>query len=171
MTKKQTSLATELERLEHFKRLVVAAMFSDQELNQRFVLKAAMPLTLCSRSAPVTKAVVPGAGPLRFTNLERTLIDAAVRPGYAGGVFEVRKAYELAKPTLSVKELSAMLTKLAYTYPYHQAIGYYLERAGHSGAALDVLRKLPMELDFYLTHQMSQTDYVKGWRLFVPKGF
>jgi hypothetical protein len=37
--KKHTSLATELERLEHFKRLVVAAMFSDQELNQRFVLK------------------------------------------------------------------------------------------------------------------------------------
>jgi len=39
MTKRQTRLATELDRLEHFKRLVVAAMFSDQELNQRFVLK------------------------------------------------------------------------------------------------------------------------------------
>src|SRR5882724_301538 len=55
----------------------------------------------------ITKAVVLEAGPLRFTNLERTLIDAAVRPGYAGGVFEVRKAYELARPLLSVKELAA----------------------------------------------------------------
>jgi hypothetical protein len=119
----------------------------------------------------ITREVIPGAGPLRFTGLERTLIDAAVRPGYAGGVFEVRKAFELAKPTLSVKELAAMLGKLAYTYPYRQALGYYLERAGHSPVELEVLRKLPMEFDFYLTHQMSQTDYVKEWRLFVPKGF
>jgi hypothetical protein len=37
--KKQTRLVTELERLERFKRLVVAAMFSDQELNRRFALK------------------------------------------------------------------------------------------------------------------------------------
>lgn len=119
----------------------------------------------------VTRAVIPEAGPLRFTTLERTLIDAAVRPSYAGGVFEVLKAYELAKPTVAMKELAMMLEELAYTYPYHQAIGYYLERAGHSAAELDVLRKLPMEFDFYLTHQMSQTDYVKQWRLFVPKGF
>lgn len=119
----------------------------------------------------VTKAVVPGAGPLRFTDLERTLIDATVRPGYAGGVFEVRKAYELAKPSVSVAKLGDMLKKLAYTYPYHQAVGFYLERAGYDLAELGLLRRVPMEFDFYLTHQMSQTDYVKEWRLFVPKGF
>ncbi len=117
------------------------------------------------------KAVVAGAGSLRFTNLERTLIDIAVRPVYAGGVFEVRKAYQLAKEKLSVERLVAMLKKLAYTYPYHQAVGYYLERAGCEPAQVDVLRKLPMEFDFYLTHQMSQMDHVKEWRLFVPKGF
>ena len=119
----------------------------------------------------IEEAVIPGAGPLWFTNLERTLIDAAVRSGYAGGVFEVRKAYELARAKVSVKELTAMLDKLAYTYPYHQAIGYYLERAGCAPADLETLRRRPMEFDFYLTHQMSQTDYVQEWRLFVPKGF
>ena len=119
----------------------------------------------------IKRAVIPEAGPIHFTNLERTLIDVAVRPGYAGGVFEVLKAYELAKPTVSVKELALMLRELEYTYPYHQPIGYYLERAGHSPAELDALKKLPMEFDFYLTHQMSQTDYVKQWKLFVPKGF
>src|SRR5262249_34722736 len=39
---------------------------------------------------------------LRYTNLERTLIDAAVRPFYAGGVFEVAKAFENAREQLSV---------------------------------------------------------------------
>ena len=34
---------------------------------------------------------------VRFTNIERTLIDMTVRPIYAGGVFEVLKAYRLAR--------------------------------------------------------------------------
>jgi predicted transcriptional regulator of viral defense system len=119
----------------------------------------------------IEKTAVPGAGPLRFTNLERTLIDIAVRPVYAGGVFEVRKAYELAMGKVSVEKLVRMLRKLVYTYPYHQAIGYYLERAEYEPSQVKLLHELPMEFDFYLTHQMSQTDYVKKWRLFVPKGF
>jgi hypothetical protein len=119
----------------------------------------------------IAEKVIPDAGTLRFTNLERTLIDIAVRPIYAGGVFEVGKAYELAKERVSVNRLAAMLQKLAFTYPYHQAIGFYLERAGCKPEALALLRQLPMEFDFYLTHKMGETDYVKEWRLHVPKGF
>ncbi len=117
------------------------------------------------------QAAVPDAGPLRFTNLERTLIDITVRPIYAGGVFEVAKAFELAKDKLSINALTAMFKKLKYTYPYHQAIGFYLERAGCKSTLVDLLRKLPMEFDFYLAHKMGKTDYVKAWRLHVPKGF
>jgi predicted transcriptional regulator of viral defense system len=119
----------------------------------------------------IEQAVLPDAGPLRFTNLERTLIDITVRPIYAGGVFEVAKAFDLAKDKLSVNALTAMLKKLKYTYPYHQAIGFYLERAGYKSSLLDLLRKMPMDFDFYLTHQKGETDYIKDWRLFVPKGF
>ena len=61
---------------------------------------------------------------VRATNLERTLIDAAVRPAYSGGVFEVAKAFELAKDTLSVNSMGAMLKKLDFAYPYHQVIGF-----------------------------------------------
>ena len=119
----------------------------------------------------IEQAVVPDAGPIRLTNLERTLIDITVRPIYAGGVFEVAKAFELAKDKLSVNALTAMLKKLKYTYPYHQAIGFYLERAGYKSSLIDLLRKLPVKFDFYLTHKMGATDYVKAWRLHVPKGF
>jgi hypothetical protein len=108
---------------------------------------------------------------VRFTDIERTLIDATVRPAYAGGVFEVQKAFRLAKDKVSVNRLAAMLQKLEYVYPYHQAIGFYLERAGYKPSALDLLRRFPMEFDFYLTNQMAETDYIRSWRLFVPKGF
>ena len=108
---------------------------------------------------------------VRATNIERTLIDAAVRPAYSGGVFEVAKAFELAKEVVSVNAMGSMLGKLRFTYPYHQAIGFYLERAGYRASSLDLIRRFPMEFDFYLSHAMGSTRYVPTWRLHVPEGF
>jgi predicted transcriptional regulator of viral defense system len=108
---------------------------------------------------------------VRVTNLERTLIDIVTRPAYAGGVFEVLKAYELAKEQVSANALTAMLSKIQHTYPYHQAIGFYMERAGYKERSISLLRKIPMEFDFYLANAMGKTEYIKEWRLFVPKGF
>jgi hypothetical protein len=107
---------------------------------------------------------------LRYTGLERTLIDCVVRPFYAGGVFEVAQAFERAREQASVNALAALLRHMHLLYPYHQALGYYLERAGYKPAALDLLRRLPMERDFYLTHAMGSTRYVPEWRLHVPQG-
>ena len=108
---------------------------------------------------------------VRVTNIERTLIDIVTRPVYAGGVFEVLKAFELAKDQVSANALAAMLSKIQHTYPYHQAIGFYMERAGYKSKALDLMRKFPMEFDFYLTNGIGQKDYIKEWKLFIPKGF
>jgi hypothetical protein len=114
-----------------------------------------------------------GARPLklRYTSLERTMIDVVVRPFYAGGVFEVAKAFENAKTTLSGNTMLAMLKRMAFGYPYHQAIGYYLERAGYKPTVVDLFRRIPMERDFYLSHNMGKTAYNNRWRLFVPEGF
>ena len=108
---------------------------------------------------------------VRVTNLERTLIDITVRPSYAGGVYEVAKAFELAKDMVSVNKLVTTLRKLEFAYPYHQAIGYYLERARYKPSLLELVRRLPREHDFYLAHDMGATRYVSDWRLFVPDGF
>jgi predicted transcriptional regulator of viral defense system len=108
---------------------------------------------------------------VQVTNVERTLIDTAVRPAYSGGVYEVAKAFEQARETVSVNALGAMLKKLEFGYPYHQAIGFYLERAGYRSSSLELMRRFPMKFDFYLTHEMAETRYDKAWRLHVPKGF
>jgi predicted transcriptional regulator of viral defense system len=112
------------------------------------------------------------SGPLRVTDVERTLIDATVRPVYSGGVHEVAKAFKEAAGQFSVNKLAAYLRKLNYTYPYHQSIGYYLDHAGtYRASQIELLRQFPMEYDFYLTYQMDEPEYVAQWRLFVPKGF
>ena len=108
---------------------------------------------------------------VRVTNAERTLIDITVRSYYAGGVSEVLEAFRRAQPVVSVNRLCAYLAKLNYVYPYHQAIGFYLERAGnYRDSQMRLLQKPGMEFDFYLTYQMTETTYSKAWRLHVPKG-
>jgi hypothetical protein len=104
------------------------------------------------------------------TKLERTLIDIAVRPAYAGGVFEVLKAYRTAKDRLSVNTLVATLKQLGYVYPYHQAVGFYLQRAGVEPEKLDRLKHLGLNYDFYLAHKMGPTSFSPEWRIHFPEG-
>ncbi|MHC4282138.1 MAG: type IV toxin-antitoxin system AbiEi family antitoxin domain-containing protein, partial [Planctomycetota bacterium] len=119
----------------------------------------------------VTDGIGPNGEKIRLTDVERTLIDITVRPEYAGGVFEVLKAYRLAHNKVSINRLVATLKKINYIYPYHQAIGFYLETAGvYKQSQLDLLAQLEMKYDFYLIHQMKGKDYSKKWRLYFPKG-
>jgi hypothetical protein len=108
---------------------------------------------------------------LPVTKLERTLIDIAVRPVYGGGVYQVLEAYRSAKDRISAATLVATLSKLEYAYPYHQAIGFYMQRAGYPQKALGRLRALGMNFDFYLAHDIRDRAFDPEWRLFYPKGF
>jgi len=112
----------------------------------------------------------PDGSSLRVTRVERTLIDIAVRPTYAGGVFRVLEAYRTANGRASVNTLVATLKKLDYVYPYHQAIGFYMERAGFAARDLDKLRALGLAFDFFLANAMGDMEFDGGWRLFHPKG-
>mgnify|MGYP000533613284 CR=1 FL=1 len=84
-------------------------------------------------------------------------------------LFTVGISYSLL---FSINKLAAYLRTLNFTYPYHQAIGFYLERAGdYSDSQINLIRQFPIEFDFYLTYQMKNPDYNERWRLFIPKGF
>jgi len=118
----------------------------------------------------VTTIVGPSGGSVDVTSLERTLIDLAVRPSYAGGVEQVLGAYRAAKQRASVKRLLATLNRLDYVYPYHQAIGFYMERAGFDAPSYEKLRRLGLQFDFYLSHEIGDRAYDPNWRLYIPNG-
>lgn len=110
---------------------------------------------------------------IRVTDLERTLIDIAVRTEYAGGVYEVLNAYRTAvsKGLLSTNRLIQYLKQYNFAYPYHQCIGFYLSQtSNYSADLLNLIRKFrKIEFDFYLVPGLPEYDYNSEWRLFIPK--
>ncbi len=107
---------------------------------------------------------------LPVTNIERTLIDITVRPGYSGGVDSVLNVYRRAIDKISINKLVAILDKLNFIYPYHQAIGFYLEKAGLESKRLEAFRHRKKQFDFYLTYEILEKEYSEAWQLYYPKG-
>ncbi|QDU30592.1 hypothetical protein ETAA8_57380 [Anatilimnocola aggregata] len=108
---------------------------------------------------------------IHVTDIERTLIDAAVRPAYSGGVHQVLAAYRAASKNVSVNRLVSYLLRINYTYPYHQAIGFYMERAGYRATQIELLNEFKIEFNFHLDYGLKNPDFNSRWRLFIPKGF
>lgn len=108
---------------------------------------------------------------VRVSNIERTLLDISVRPIYSGGVHEVLKAYREARDRCSANRLASYLKRMDFIYPYHQVIGFYMEKAGgYSDAQIGLFEELEKPLDFYLSHAMDATEYSSRWKLFHPVG-
>ena len=103
------------------------------------------------------------------TSLERTLIDITVRPSYGGGVSEVLKAFISAKDKIDVDLLISYLESINFTYPYHQSIGFYLEKAGYDASVVQAFKKREKLFDFYLDYAIESRSYSHDWRLYYPK--
>ena len=122
-----------------------------------------------TKNLGVEEIEIDKEGKLPVTNIERTLIDITVRPIYSGGCGEVLEAYKRAKEKISVDLLVAMLKKIKYIYPYHQAIGFYMQRAGFEVSSLNILKKIGMKYDFYLDYDIKKKMYSKEWRIYYPQ--
>jgi len=110
----------------------------------------------------------PSDEPVRVTSLERTLIDCVVRPQYAGGIANVAEAYRAVSKRVSVPDLILLLRQAKYVYPYHQAIGFLLEKAGRNPQELERLRSLGIRFNFYLDYGMREPAFDARWRLYYP---
>lgn len=123
----------------------------------------------CNRSGVLLSTRYKNA--FSYTNLERTLIDITVRPNYAGGAFAVLDAYRRAveRNAISSNKIATIFGNIPFIYPYHQAIGFYLERAGYR-IIPEMFRNIPIQYQFYLEYEMKQKSYDERWKIWYPKG-
>jgi len=106
---------------------------------------------------------------IRVTNIERTLIDSTVRPIYSGGVETVQLAYKKAVHRVNIKKLIELLSDIGFIYPYHQAIGFYIERSGvYSEEQIKLLEQFEVKYNFFLCHKITNKKYSARWKLFYP---
>jgi len=115
----------------------------------------------------------PMAGRVPATNVARTLVDITVRPQYCEGPLKILRAFAIARTNglVRAKELLEVLNNLEHTYPYHQAIGFLMEKAGFPTTETEILKDLGLNFDFYLAHNMARPSYDKKWKVFYPSNF
>ncbi len=118
--------------------------------------------------AGVVEITGPAGEPLRTTSLERALIDCVVRPQYAGGIKAVLKVLPQAIERISAAEIARLLERTKYAYPYQQALGFVLERAGMSPVELEPLRKSATRFKFYLDYGIKEPAYSQDWKVYYP---
>ena len=118
--------------------------------------------------AGVIPVKTPGGATVDATDLERTLIDIVVRPAYAGGIKRVFSAYKRAVSRIDVHHMIGLVRELDYAYPYHQSIGFLLERAGRPKRDCEKLREFGLEFDFFLDYRLKRPAYDRNWRLYYP---
>jgi hypothetical protein len=123
-----------------------------------------------TRRLDVSEQQLPDGARVEVTSLERSLVDATVRPSYCGGVENVAVAYAGAKGRLDQARLLKVLARLEYVYPYHQAVGFYMQRAGYAKAELEKIRSLGLQYDFYLAHKLQRPAYSPEWKIYYPRG-
>lgn len=138
--------------------------------NYVFRVEGAQIVLLSGKATDNAGVITDAQTGLPLTCLERTLIDITVRPRYAGGVFQVSQAFRTALKEIQLPRLMSLLDALDYRYPYHQSIGFYLEKAGADEQILEKLRRLGQKYDFYLDYSMATPQYDKSWRVFYPLG-
>lgn len=117
----------------------------------------------------IQKLQFPDGMRLPISSKERTLIDATIRPDYAGGISEVIKAYQNSVDTVQVNRIKAYLTNLQYTYPIQQSIGFLMEYAGFAEKKIDTIHNIcTFEYSFYLERQIKEPFFSKKWNLYYP---
>jgi len=127
---------------------------------------------LCGKNSgrlEVQSHPLTGQHAVDVTGIERTLIDLTVRPDYAGGPAQVLEAFRRSRGRISVQLLLKTLQALAYRYPYHQAIGFYMQRAGYGENDLAKFSALDASVDFYVGYGIAERDFDTRWRVHVPK--
>jgi hypothetical protein len=77
-------------------------------------------------------------------------------------------AFRKAAKRVSIQKTAELLEITDYSYPYQQALGFLLSRAGVSERRLEPLKRRISRFKFYLDYAMINPAYDPVWRIYYP---
>jgi hypothetical protein len=106
----------------------------------------------------------------KVSDIERTLIDISVRPFYSGGVSQVLSIFNEVKNIMDTEKLFEYYRNMNFIYPYHQIIGFYLDKSGYPKESYDKFLSLRTDIKFYITYNILHKSFSEKWNLYYPMG-
>ena len=107
----------------------------------------------------------------RVTSLERAVIDAVVHPQYNGGLGTVIEVLRVGLSRVNERRFVDLYDKLAFVYPYWQAIGFLCDSFGYFSIAAAITHGSRPKNKFYLDHLAKTSwEFDPKWQLYYPKG-
>lgn len=105
----------------------------------------------------------------QLATVENTLLQAAMRPDYCGGLANVVEAYRRAKDVVSTNRLRTLIRAAGYAYPYAQSVGFLMARTGYGERSLALMRSLVTDLSFFLVRgERTSMGFDPTWNLYYP---
>jgi hypothetical protein len=62
-----------------------------------------------------------------------------------------------------------LLETFDYTYPYHQSVGFYLNRAQYNQEDQQLLKTKEVKFNFYLSHALRNPAFHPEWKIYFPQ--
>ncbi len=156
---------------DHFMRPAVeSSTFATYE-GYKFILVDRNPtgnLGVISRKISLTQQKIA----IRYTNLERTLLDCAIFPDRAGGIKNVVECYLESRRRLSIEKMINYYKELNLTYPYWQRIGLILEKTNTANKARKWRDSFGIpQFGFYIDRMFkSNWKFDESWKVSYPPG-
>ena len=109
---------------------------------------------------------------IRYSGIERTLIDCVIRPAYSGGISSVLEAFRAAKETLDITKMATLINELNHFYPYERNIALYMKFSNFSEEQIQLflskVKKIEVNYNFYLDYQMLKKRFDSDLKIYYP---
>ena len=71
---------------------------------------------------------------------------------------------------MDTEKLFEYYRNMNFIYPYHQIIGFYLDKSGYPNESYEKFLSLRTDIKFYITYNILHKNFSEKWNLYYPMG-
>ena len=104
---------------------------------------------------------------IKVSSVSRALVEMVVNVQYFRNTKELISVFKKIKSNIDIDEVFDIVEKFDFIYPYHQSIGYILEKIGFKREKLYKFKECVSKLNFYTDKKQDNYKYIAYWKMYV----